>query len=74
MDIKSEFVQFISNAEEKLEDLTDYINELIEKQIEEINNSQKENEDFKPSTDYEVFNKIVVLLSEIKYDLNESSK
>lgn len=74
MDIKSEFVQFISNAEEKLEDLTDYINELIEKQIEEINNSQKENEDFKPSTDYEVFNKIVILLSEIKYDLNESSK
>ena len=74
MDIKSEFVQFISNAEEKLEDLTDYINELIEKQIEEINNSQKENEDFKPSTDYEVFNKIVLLLSEIKYDLNESSK
>lgn len=74
MDIKSEFIQYVSSAEEKLEDLTEYFNDLIEKQIEDISNSQKENDDFKPSTDYETLNKIVSLLSDIKYDLSESSK
>ena len=74
MDIKSEFIQYVSSAEEKLEDLTEYFNDLIEKQIEDINNSQKENDDFKPTTDYETLNKIVSLLSDIKYDLSESSK